>query len=229
VFSFDVFGQQQNLNKHDNLFSLVSNKVDSFLINDALLLNGRFFIVKYPHAKGNPYIENINGSTGKIVLAEREYNNVRLIYDIWEQKLNLLVDAKENEGFILELVNENVLSFILGDRVFFNCLKLPILPQSGFYEEIFVGKHLKAYAQLSKNFINTTSDNYIGEFSNQKKSLFIVVNEKNVEITNNLDFMKLFGSNRKKVKPFIKKNKIRLTKSNNNDLVKLFQFVELLL
>ena len=225
----NCISQQNSTKNQGNLFLLVNNKVDSLLDNDFLLMNARFLITKYPGAKGKPYFETTTDATGRLVLGKKEYSDIRLIYDIFDQKLNFIVEKTGNNGTILELNNQIIKRFYLDNKVFVNSCELPIFPQSGFYEEIYTGKHLNVYAKWSKIYIDRITNEYIGEFSSQKRKLLFEVNGKKVNVFSEHSFLKIFAGENKKIKSFMRENKIRLSKSNNIDLIKLFEYTDSLL
>jgi len=223
------FSQQNSTKNQGNLYRLVNNKVDSLLDNDFTLMNARFLINKYPKAKGKPYFETTTDAPGKLIIGKNEYNNIRLIYDIFDQKLNFIIQKTENSGTILELNTQIINRFYLDDKVFVNSYELPILPQSGFYEVIYIGKHLNVYARWGKIYIDRITNEYIGEFSSQKKKLFFEINGKMVDISSRKKFLKIFAGERNRINSFMKESKIRLFKSNNSDLIKLFSYTDSLL
>jgi len=220
------YSQQNSFDKQGNLFSLVNNKVDSLLANDFILMNARFHINKYPRVKGKPFFEATYDTPGKLVLGKKEYNDIRLMYNIYDQKLSFVVEQKGYNGTILELNNQVITRFHLDNKIFVNSFELPILPQTGFYEEIFLGKHLKVYARWSKDYVESITMQNIGEFTSQKRKLFFEINGKMVDISSRKMFLKIFEGERNKIKSFMKGNKIRLFKSNNIDLIKLFSFTD---
>jgi hypothetical protein len=223
------YGQQNSIKEHSNLFLLVSNKVDSILGNDFLLMNARFLINKYPRAKGKPYFETTTDAPGKLVLGKKEYNNIKLIYDIYDQKLSFVVEKTGINGTILELNNQVISKFYLDNKVFINSSESAILPQTGFYEEIFLGKHLRVYARYSKEFIDRITDEYIGEFSLQKRRLLFNLDGKNVDVSSKHGFLKIFAGKSRQIDSFLSKNKIRFSKSNSVELRKLFEYTDSLL
>jgi hypothetical protein len=223
------YSQQNGTDKQGDLFLLVNNKVDSILGNDFLLMNARFLIHKYPGAKGKPYFETTNDAPGKLVLGKKEYNNIRLLYDIYDQKLSFVVEKTGNYGTILEINNQVITRFHLDNKNFVNSCELPTLPQTGFYEEVFMGKHLKVYARWSKKYINMTTTEYIGEFGLQKRRLLFVLDGKIADVFSQHGFLKIFAGNSNQIKSFLWKNKIRFSKSNNTELKKLFEYTDSLL
>ena len=220
------YSQQYSFDKQGNLFSLVKNKVDSSLENDFVLMNVRYFIEKYPRAYGKPYFDVSNYSPCKLILGNNTYEDINLIYDIFEQKLHFTSNETNKKGFIFELNNQVITRFYLDDKVFVNHYELPFLPQSGFYEEIFLGKHLNVYARWSKDYVDVITTQNIGEFTSQKRKLFFEINGNMVDISSRKRFLKIFAGERNKIKSFMKENKIRLFKSNNSDLTKLFGFTD---
>ena len=220
------YSQQNSFDKLGNLFSLVKNKVDSSLENDFVLMNARYFIDKYPRAYGKPYFDVSNYSPCKLILGNNTYKDIHLIYDIFEQKLHFGLNKSNEKGIVFELNNQVITGFYLDDKVFVNYYELPFLPQSGFYEEIFLGKHLNVYARWSKDYVETITLQNIGEFTSQKRKLLFEINGKMVDISSKKKFLKIFAGERNKIKSFMKENKIRLFKSNNSDLIKLFSFTD---
>ena len=139
--SLICFGQQNSIKEGGNLYLLVNNKVDSLLDNDFILMNARYFIEKYPRAYGKPYFDVTNYSPCKLILGNNTYKDINLIYDIFEQKLHFALNKTNEKGIVFEINNEVITRFYLDDKVFVNYYELPFLPQSGFYEEICLGKH----------------------------------------------------------------------------------------
>ena len=220
------YSQQNSFDKQGNLFSLLKNKVDSSLENDFVLMNARYFIDKYPRAYGKPYFDVSNYSPCKLILGNNTYKDINLIYDIFEQKLHFVLNKTNEKGIVFELNNQVITRFYLDDKVFVNYYELPFLPQSGFYEEIFLGKHLNVYSRWSKDYVETITMQNIGEFTSQKRKLFFEINGKMVDISSKERFLKIFAGERNKIKSFMKENKIRLFKSNNSDLTKLFSYTD---
>jgi hypothetical protein len=220
------YSQQNSSDKQGNLFSLVNNKVDSSLENDFVLMNARYFIDKYPNASGNPYFVVSNNYPCKLVLGNRTYRDIQLIYDIFEQKLHFVLNKTTENGVNFELNNQVITRFYLDDKVFVNYYEVPILPQSGFYEEIFLGKHLNVYARWSKDYVDKITPQYIGEFTSQKRKLLFEINGKMVDISSRKSFLKIFAGERDRIKSFMKENKIRLFKSNNSDVIELFSYAD---
>jgi len=220
------FSQQNIIKRQGTLFLLVNNKVDSSLENDFVLMNARYFIEKYPRAYGKPYFDVSNYSSCKLILGNNTYKDIHLIYDIFEQKLHFGLNKSNEKGVIFELNNQVITRFYLDDKVFVNYYELPFLTQSGFYEEIFLGKHLNVYARWSKDYVETITMQNIGEFTSQKRKLFFEINGKMVDISSRERFLKIFAGERNKIKSFMKENKIRLFKSNNSDLTKLFSYTD---
>jgi len=220
------FSQQNIIKNQGNLFLLVNNKVDSSLENDFVLMNARYFIEKYPRASGKPYFDVSNYSPCKLILGNNTYKDIHLIYDIFEQKLHFVLNKTDEKGVIFELNNQAITRFYLDDKVFVNYYELPFLTQSGFYEEIFLGNHLNVYARWSKDYVETITLQNIGEFTSQKRKIFFEINGKMVDISSRERFLKIFAGERNKIKSFMKENKIRLFKSNNSDLKKLFSYTD---
>jgi hypothetical protein len=218
------YSQQNNLNKQGILFQLTNNKVDSLLENDFLLMNAKYFIEKYPRSNGKPFYDVSNYSPSKLILGKKIYKDIHLIYDIFEQKLYFVSDSPNEKGVVFELNNQVITRFYFDDKAFVNHYELPLLPQSGFYEEIFLGKHLNVYARWSKDYVETITKQNIGEFTPQKRKLLFEINGNMVNISSSKSFLKIFAEDRNKIKSFMKENNIHLFKSSNSELIKLLNY-----
>ena len=225
----NCFGQRYSIKEHSNLYLLLNNKVDSILGNDFLLINARFLINNYPKAKNKPYFETTYDTPGKLVLGKKEYNDIKLMYNIYDQKLSFVLEKTGNNGTILELNNQVITRFHLDNKNFVNSCELPVFPQTGFYEEIFLGKHLKVYARWSKEFNDRINDQYIGEFSSQKRRLLIDLDGKEVDVSSQHGYLKIFARESNQINSFLRKKKIMFSKSNNTELIKLFEYTDSLL
>jgi hypothetical protein len=222
-------GQQNNLKERSDLFQSVNNKVDSILGNDFLLMNARFLVQKHPKAKGKPFFETSSDAPCKLVLGKKEYKNIRLLYDIYDQKLSFVDEKIGNYGTLLQLNNQVITRFHIDNRNFVNSSELPILPQTGFYEELFLGKHLNVYARWHKEYIDMITDGYIGEFRPQKRSLLFVIDGKRVNVSSRHGFLKIFAGKSSQIKSFPGKKKISFSKSDNTELKKFFEYTDSLL
>lgn len=220
--------QNIGADKQGPLFLLVNNKVDSLLENDFLLMNARIYN-DFQRSKGKPYFETLQDAPGKLFLGKTQYNNIQLLYNIYDQKLFFVAEKTINKGAILELNNQNVTRFYLDDKVFVNSRELTLFPQSGFYEEIFRGQHIKVYGRWSKYFTPGITGEYDGEFGIQKRKLLFDINGKKADVSSKNSFLKIFTGGRAEINSYINRNKIRLSKSNNIDLIKLFIYTDSLL
>jgi hypothetical protein len=222
------YAQQNDVNNVDqnNLAFLICNKVDSLFESDFLIKNGRYFISEFSRTKGHPYFNTNQWTIGSLTLIDKTYPNISLKLDLYHGKLICLIKNKNKEDMPITLNNQIVEKFNIGEHGFVNCNSLSTLPQSGFYEVIYDKDNFKVYAKWSKYYLDYASVEYSGIFEDQKQKFFILKNGKINEITSEREFLNLFGDNKNEVKSYIKQNKIKFFKSDNKELLKLFQFTE---
>jgi hypothetical protein len=125
--------------------------------------------------------------------------------------------------------NQVITRFHLDNKNFVNSCELPALPQTGFYEELFLGKHLNVYARWSKEYIDMITEEYIGGFSPQKRRLLFVVDGKRSDVSSQHGFLNLFAGKSNQIKSFLRKKKIRFSKTDNTELKMLFEYTDSLL
>jgi len=222
------FGQQNIIgeNTENELINLVSGKVDSLFESDFLLKNGKKYKFGFFRVKGHPYFNTDQWASGSLVLNEKKYSNIMLLYDIFNDKLVCKVTSKNNEEIPLELNCLNVNKFCIGEHVFGNCSFLPALPQKGFYEIIYKSGSLQVYSKWYKAFVYYATPEYLGLFDKQKQEFFIYKNEKLNRINSIRDLFALYNENKSKIKSYIRKYNLKLFKSENQELGKFFQYLD---
>lgn len=219
-------GQQKTFDKtiQDKLLFEVYTKVDSIFESDFILSNGRYYIPGYNRVNGHPFFNTNEWTFGKLLLGSRIYPEVKLLYNIYESNLICSVKGINNEDLPLKLNSDLVSGFTIGENVFLNYSFVEGVPAEGFYEVIYQDNKINAYAKWRKKFINLYSKNFLGEFDEQKRTLYISINDQTKEISSKNNFLSCFGKKKKKIKAFMKKNRLKYSKLTNTDLCLIFKY-----
>ena len=100
-----------------------------------------------------------------------------------------------------------------------------ILPQKRYFERIWnKGFQFVIYHHISfdpkKNRRNITPGGFSAIYSDK----IIIANKKIINVKSKRLFLKLFGSNKKKILEYMKSNNMRYRKANNSQLKQLMQY-----
>jgi len=220
ITPFSINAQYQQDNSINEFISVI----DSGYGSDFLLKNGRIYINEHTRANGNPFFMSDIWYNSKLVLDNKEYKDFKIKYDICNDKVLCVINGPEKIDFPIVLNSDFINGFKIDNHQFIHATQLAS-PLNGFYELIYSGKNIQAIAKWSKKFSRIYTAQYQGEFTNDQKVLHVIMNKNIYSINDEKDFLKLFAIN-KKVKDFMRSNHIKLLKSDNENLIKLFQFCD---
>jgi hypothetical protein len=222
------FSQKTGIDKtvQDNLLKELNFKIDSFFESDFLLNNGRHYIPGFPKAKGHPYFNENKSVSGTLIIGSKLYKGIQLIYNLNQNFVICYIKTGENEELPIRLNNEVVTGFTIDNHVFVNNNTVNGLPPNGFYEIVYENDNIKCYAKWTKKYLKIYTRDYMGEFDSQYRTLYLIVNGVTKEIQSKIGFLNSFGERKKKVKIFMKRNKMRFSQMSNPEFCKVFQFAE---
>jgi len=187
---------------------------------DYNLINGIKYFYLYSDIEGHPFLGENRFYTGSLVIADREYRDVYLKYDLYNQ--NMILQYNPFSGGIDQILlkNEDIHEFKIDGKLF----RKYSFPETGtrFYQVVTSGKiYCLYYWEKILNY-STLSSYY---FTPQKKVSYIVKNGKPYRFKNKRQFRKLFPvQHQKEIKQFIRKNKIRLKNESDDSMRRLFVF-----
>ena len=176
------------------------------------LLQGRVYFGRYMSITGSQYLMT-DWSVGNVLLQDRWYTDLPLLYDIYADDLIYL--AKGDHSFdLIRLVKAYIQEFNLGDRQFINLAYSPHkktgLP-AGFYE-VQVEDEI-SYLIKRRNLLLT--ERAISSFS-RKDIRYLIYDGQAYRMRNRKSLIPLVGQQRKKaIFSFLKKERIRLNKSGD--------------
>ncbi len=212
--------------QQDNSNTQFISKIDSVYNDDFLLKNGRYYITEYPRAQGNPFFISDKWIKGEIVIQNKVYKDRYILYDIYNDKILCVINGPAREEFAIKLNNDLVTGFTIENHQFIHSRYFETLPQSGFYEIIYSGNYTNVFFKWKKNYLRIYTKEYMGEFDKAPKVMYLTLNNKSYTIKKKNDLIKLFVENKKLIKTYIKQNHIKLLKSDNDVLTKMFQYCE---
>lgn len=203
-------------------------KYDSSYGLNPTLHNGLKYFPSHTKAKGHPFLLYSEGVTGAIVVEDKEFKHVNLKYDLYKQQV--VLSFLDYTGALEQIVLNNSLidTFQISNHVF---IKNPFRNIKAEFLQIVYSNQVSCYIQWSKNYeFHNTSDGGIHKYTDEKRTLYLVQNQEVQKFRNRRTFLKLFPeANRKEIKNFIKKNKIRIKKANHLKLQQLVAYCNTIL
>ncbi len=186
---------------------------------DYNLINGIKYLYLYSSVTGHPFFGENQFYTGSLVIANREYQDIYLKYDIYNQDMILQYSPFIGGTDQILLKNEFISEFKIDGKLF---RKYSFSETSTrFYQVVTSGKIYCLYLwEKELNFSTLSSYN----FSPQKKKSYIVKNSKLYRFKSKKQFRKLFPvQHQKKIKQFIRNNKIRLKNASDDTMRRLLE------
>jgi len=192
---------------------------------DQHLIHGTRYYNLYPTAPGNPFFEPDEFRTGSVIINEREYKDVRLKYDICNQRLVLRYTLNTGGTADIVLIHEAIRGFEIGGKVF----RKYMIPKKGeqFCQEIGAGS-MKCIYFWHKELIplNNSLDSY-NQYTNPVNSSFLLLNGVLLHYKGKKSFIKCFPvTAQHAVRKYIKENRIIMRHIPDADMHPLIRFCQ---
>ncbi len=190
---------------------------------DYNLINGIKYLNLYPTVIGHPFFGENQFYTGRLVIADREYQDVYLKYDIYNQNIILRYSRVAGGTAQILLHNEFIHEFKIDGKRF----RKYSFSETGtrFYQVVTSGKLYCLYHWEKVLNYSPTSTSSLYNFTPQKKEAYIVMNGKLYRFKSKKQFLKLFPvQHQKEIKQFIRNNKILLKNESDGNMRRLLEF-----
>lgn len=190
---------------------------------DPELYNGVKYFPSHTQAEGHPFLLIERPVVGEVVMSGKKYTGLTLNYDIYNQQL-ILNYTNYTGAFERIVINSSLVdTFYIAYREFvqnpFPEIAIPYL------QLIYKGK-ISAFVGWSKIYeFRGTIKSGQHEYSDEKKSFYLVKNSEVYKFRNRRTFIKHFDdSQQKQVKVFLKNEKMKIRKATDFQLQQLLIF-----
>ncbi|NLJ44725.1 MAG: hypothetical protein GX431_13785 [Bacteroidales bacterium] len=174
------------------------------------LYNGRAWKNTYYKIKGDQFLFTTDFITGNVMIDNREYKNLRLKYDIYNDELISIND----HGIMIQMNKEMIDRFSLNyNGRLYNFKRIDsdtTGSMKGFVNILYEGKSA-LYAKYMKEILLLAVENKYDLF-NQVIRVFFEKEGSVYRISNKREFMGLIKDHKAEVRQFMRSNKIRLSK-----------------
>jgi hypothetical protein len=205
-----------------DIFTYVQQEYGS----DQVLMNGFYPEDYVMDALGHPFLMDKIFYPGYIVLHDQKFNGVFLKYNIFDQ--NVIVSQTGTEDASLQVIppNKFISEFKIGDKVF----RKMAMDSAGerFFQVVYDGK-MKCLFSFSKLRYESyhVNKNSSFKFTKEHKKSWLLTDRGFFRFNSLRSFLKYFPSNAKSgIKDFCRREKLKLSKSSDQQMAKLMEFVE---
>lgn len=196
--------------------------------SDPLLLNGKFYRYYQPIiTKGSPYLFE-KFSNGNVILRGKVYTDLLINFDILNRHL-VLQYTSESGGINRIIVSDAWLeSFSMNGSTFepvFIGDSIPVLCKVLKNDNLMLAYELRKEIIMDSNIGATNM-----QFSKPIKTSFLISKNKLHRYTSNKTFISFFNeSYHQELKKFLRKNKINVKKSGDQEMMNLLNYCSTLL
>ncbi len=229
VFSFSIiYAQEQNNDIIKSLDKII--EFTEFVYgSDDILLNGQHYTLKNKDAKGHPFFGDGSWSKETLIIKEKVFKDVELKYDVDVDRLILNAKYNENTFIKIELSSDVIDSFNIQRHHFINSRQFLSDPgELAYFEQIYNGnfffliKHKKI---LNNAYYDTPP---FGRFSDMQSVYYIYEDGKMKRLISKRSFLEYFKENKKEIRKYMRKNKIRYKKASSEELRALMKYCDVI-
>lgn len=198
--------------------------VDEVFGSDPLLYNGRYYTFYTPfNTGGNQYHTGTQFEIGSATIRGVKYSDLLLNFDIYNQEVILKYKLRTGATNLIIVSDAWVEAFSL------NNIDFEIVTTTDTVKKIFqvIGNGPDRILYYWRKSLNLDSfygaSNYT--FSEAKREMYILIDNKILKYTNNKSFYKLFDTEKRvNVKDFMRNNNIRVKKAPDQSMRELIDY-----
>jgi hypothetical protein len=179
---------------------------------DYNLVNGIRYINLYPSAEGHPFFGEDRFYNGKLVINNKVYQDVEIIYDIYNQEIILQYPYFEGSTDKIILTNEFIDEFEMDGKLF----RKYTFPESAprFYQVVSQG-NINCLYYWKKDLLKGSSAHTFYKYSPEKKVSYLLIDDKLNTFKGRKSFVELFPSKyQKEIRLYLRSNNIWLRDAN---------------
>ena len=223
ILTTQVWSQKENVNP---VVDELVQYIEKIYGQDDLIFQGRFFRDTKPLVSGNPYFSGTNWQDADIFIRERSFNNVPVLYDIFNDDIIIQASYEQYMKLSVSISNDLIDSFRIANHLFFNLRHELKDNKETYYEKIYQGN--REYLLHYNKYVidNHYSSNAKGSYSEMKSNLYIVNNEDWVKCPGKSAFLQYFGSKKRSLRKFMRRQHIQYKKAGFQELQKLCKFAD---
>lgn len=192
---------------------------------DENLINGYKYINQYPKMKGHAFLGSDEFMPGKLIIKNKMYANVHLLYDILNQDVILSYNNSLGNINYIVLQKRFITEFEINDKHF----KKLYFTETGtrFFQVVSNQKIMCLYFWKKTLTVSSSSLKSYYEYSDQNKETYLVMNNTLKQYRGKHSFVKLFPEELQgKIKKYINNHRINIKNASDGSIKELIEFCE---
>ena len=197
--------------------------ISDTLKENQLLYNGRIWKNIYFNVEGDQFLFSKTFMPGSIVVRGNQFRDISIMYDIYNDEIIIPF----NKGGIIQINKQMVDSFSVqfqNKKYLFTKIKIDSL--YGYVHIIYKGK-TALYVRYTKNIEKLADQGKYDKFYQENQTLF-VKDDKVYPLTGKRDLLNILHEDKEAVNGFIKKNRIKISKTDPESLVPVIRYLDTL-
>ncbi len=220
------FGQEITETSDIDFISIYNETKEKYVV-DPLIQNGVYYENPYFNAQGHQFFRDGKFHEGSIVFREKQFEGVRLKYDIFNQQL--IINQDPDMHMQVNLLPGNLVSEFHTNGSYFKSIALED-DALRYYQVMYESAEISCYYYWHKNRSESheAGEYLIYVFSEPKQKSYIKIEDLTSRYRNNRSFVKCLPEGVKsQVKTYMKTNKIDINEADKYALEELFSFCQL--
>lgn len=223
LFVSDKLNSQTATNNNEEIIQIYQYAKEKYGTDDELI-NGLIYLPENPYANGNRFFLSDDYLKGNIYKQGIVFENQSMKYDI--ENDDLVLHGKLKRSFIDILLHKSQIdSFTIADRFFINSSHLFSTDTLNRFFELIFRNNTTFLTEYYKEFrADYNEKTPHGRYTSAKKRYFIFKDDRLYDVTRKSKFLRFFKDNKRDIRKFMKKNKIRYRKAQQTELKRLMEY-----
>jgi hypothetical protein len=197
--------------------------ISDTLTENQLLYNGRIWKNVYFNVEGDQFIFSKTFMPGSVVIRGNRFPDISIMYDIYNDEILIPF----NKGGVIQLNKQMVDSFTFHfQNKEYHFTKMQIDSLDRYVQIIYKGK-TALYIRYSKKIEKLAEQGKYDMFYQRNQVLFVKDN-KVYPVAGKRDLLNILHEDKEAVNGFIKKNRIRISKTDPESLVPVIRYLDTL-
>jgi hypothetical protein len=193
---------------------------------DQHLVNGIEYFNLHIQTDGHKFLDEDKYYMGWIVIDQRTYSDVHLKYDIFGQRVLLLIEHPGGGNRQIILNNLRIREFEINNRHF---RKFTFPGEKTRFYQVIGKPELSCLHYYSKQEIPKPVDNNtLSEFTDTKRKSYLYRPSGLHEFKSNRSFLRLFPEYQSQIKAYLRKHKLKVRKLDDGHMGHLIDFCSML-